>query len=123
MSNLSKALAYYQAINDKTPEKAAEYLHDDIEISTPLDGQKGKEQVKNALRGFSQVAESIVIKARLMQGSQVMLTYEIQFPAPAGKLKAAGLLEFEDGLIRHIELYYDPRSLLTLRDDIFNPQK
>jgi len=38
-----------------------------------------------------------------------MLVYDLDFPAPVGKLPTAGLITFQDGLIAKIELFCDGR--------------
>jgi len=91
-NNLSNVLAYYQAINEKKPDLAAEYLDDAVQLITPLDEKHGKNEVVNAIRGFCSTKETLSIRAKFSSDNQVMLVYDVIFPKPIGNLKAAGLL-------------------------------
>jgi limonene-1,2-epoxide hydrolase len=119
-NNLETVLAYYAAINNKDAETAAEKLADNVKIITPLEERQGKEGVVTALKGFCAAINSLTINAKLADGDQVMLTYNIEFPKPIGNLRAAGLLTLENDLINCIELYYDARAVQVKRDEIFS---
>lgn len=118
--NLTTVLAYYEAINQQQIELAAEKLTDNIKLISPLDERSGKENVLPALEGFSKAIEGVSITAKLSEGSQVMLAYDILFPEPVGKLRAAGLLTLKNGLIAEIELFYDGRRVQAKKDEIFS---
>ena len=118
-NNLSIVSAYYQAINEKQPDKAAQYLHDHIELISPLDERQGKEAALNALRGFCTSVDTLLIRAQFSKDNQVMLAYDILFPEPIGNLKAAGLLTLNNNLITRIELFYDSQVVIRKKDDSF----
>ena len=89
--NLKIVLAYYDAISNKCPQLAAEYLAEEVQLTTPLAAIAGKRTVVPALTGFSNAIEGIEIRAKFTKENQVMLAYNIIFPQPIGSLRAAGL--------------------------------
>ncbi len=119
-NNLSTVLAYYEAINQKQPDLAAEKLAENVSILSPLDEKHGKTEVVNALKGFCSAVESVSIRAEFSKDNQVMLAYDILFPKPIGNLRAAGLITLDQNLITNIELFYDGRIVQTKKDEIFS---
>ena len=118
--NLSVVLSYYQAINDKNTNTAAQYLAQNVQIISPLATKHGKDDVVSALKGFCSAVESVFIRAKFSDNDQVMLAYDITFPEPIGNLRAAGLLTLENNLIVCIELFYDGQAVATKKDAIFS---
>lgn len=119
-NNLSIVLAYYQAINNKNPNLAAEKLADGVQIISPLAKKNGKAEVIKALQGFCSAIESLSITAKFTSDKQVMLAYDILFPEPIGNLRAAGLLTLDQGLITRIELFYDGQAVTSKKEAIFS---
>ena len=119
-NNLSTVLAYYEAINQKKPSLAAEKLADNVQIISPLARKNGKVDVVDALKGFCSAVEGITITAKFASEDQVMLAYDILFPKPIGNLRAAGLLNLDQGLITRIELFYDGQTVMSKKDEIFS---
>ena len=121
--NLKIVLAYYDAISNKCPQLAAEYLAEEVQLTTPLAAISGKSTVVPALTGFSNAIEGIEIRAKFTKENQVMLAYNIIFPQPIGSLRAAGLFTIKNNLINNIELFYDSKQVETKRDEIFKKSK
>lgn len=119
-NNLAIVLAYYEAINDNNPSLAAEKLADNVQIISPLATKNGKIDVVKALKGFCSVVEHVTITAKFTSENQVMLAYDMLFPKPIGNLRAAGLLNVDQGLITSIELFYDGQVVMSKRDEIFS---
>jgi len=118
--NLEIAVAYYQAINNKDPETAGAYLHPDVKLISPLAILSGKDSVLEALRGFTQRCNKVVIRAQFGSDNQVMLALDVEFPAPIGNLRAAVLMTFKDNLIQVNEMFYDGRQVITEKEAIFS---
>lgn len=117
--NLTIAVAYYEAINQNNPSLAAESLADRVKIISPLATKSGKVNVVEALKGFCSAVEHVSITAKFSSESQVMLAYDMLFPKPIGSLRAAGLLDIEQGLITRIELFYDGQAIINKKNEIF----
>lgn len=60
-----------------------------------------------------------MIRAQFSADNQVMLAADIYFPEPIGVLRAAMLLQFEDGLIYRNEMFYDGNQIKIKKDEIF----
>ncbi len=107
--NIATALAYYQAMNNKDLSEIEKYLHSEVQLIGPLANLKGKEAVLNSIKHLITFFNKLTIRAQFGAEDQVMLAYDIDFPAPMGVSRAAVLLTFQDGLIIRYELFFDAR--------------
>ena len=105
------AVDYYKALGEKNIEKVKEYLHPDIQFTDPQETVIGKEVVLNAARRFTGIFKTLTIRAQFGSDNQAMIVYEVEIPGLSKKLQAASLLNFQDGLISKIELFYDTKDL------------
>jgi putative addiction module killer protein len=117
--NLTVALAYYQAMNDKNLTEVAKYLHLEVTLLSPLAKVLGKEAALQAATGFCSFIKKITIRAQFSSQDQVMLAFDIDFPAPIGVVRSAVLMSFKDNLIHRNEVFYDPRALESNQGKIF----
>lgn len=111
--NVDRAVAYYRALNNKDLVAMERYLHPDVQLIGPLANASGKEAVINTLRYFISAFTKLTIRAQFGSGDQVMLAYDVDFPAPIGVFRAAVLLTFQDGLIIRYELFFDSSPFET----------
>lgn len=118
--NLNTALAYYQAMNDKNLVEVAKYLHPEVTLLSPLAAIAGKDAALQAAKGFCALMKKISIRAQFSAQDQVMLAFDIDFPAPVGILRSAVLMTFKGGLIIRNEMFYDPRPLMSDKEKIFS---
>ncbi len=95
------------------------YLHSEVTLLSPLAEVLGKEAVLQAAKGFCSLMKKISIRARFSAQNQVMLAFDIDFPAPIGVVRSAVLMSFQDNLIHRNEMFYDPRSLENHKGKIF----
>lgn len=109
VDNVSSAIAYYEAMNAKDLNAMGRYLHPQVEYTGPLTEVSGKTAVIEAVRMLIPFFKTVKIRNSLAQGQQVMMIYDIEAFPPIGKLSVASLLNFEEGKISRIELFYDAR--------------
>ncbi len=107
--NVATALAYYQAMNNKDLSALEKYLHPEVRLIGPLAEITGRDAVLNSVKHLTALFNTLTIRAQFSTGDQVMLAYDIEFPAPIGVSRAAVLLSFQDGLIIRYELFFDAR--------------
>jgi len=107
--NIRKAESYYQAINNKDLATAAQYLHPDVKVLSPMMEIEGKEVVLDGVQRFMAIISTLTIRERFSSGDKVVLIYDIESPAPIGTLRASALITFRDNLIIRIELFFDAR--------------
>ncbi|MCE5318548.1 MAG: nuclear transport factor 2 family protein [Parachlamydia sp.] len=119
-NNVVAALAYYQAVNEKDLSKAEKYLHPEIHLIGPMAELRGKEAVRNSIKGFMMLFEKQNMRAKFGSGDQVMLAFDLLCPAPIGLLRGAALMNFKDGLIVRQELFYDSKPVQMKKDEIFS---
>lgn len=107
--NLAIAKAFYTAISEKNIEVMEKYVHPDIHFSAPLAKLQGKDAYLEALKGFASFFKTLTIRAIFGEGDEVVVIYDVDFPAPIGKVASVALMTFQEGLITRIELFYDAR--------------
>jgi len=117
--NLNLAESYYNAMLAKDFDKMANYLHDNVHFIGPLAEMHGKDNVVTAAKNFGGILQDIQIRSRFSSANQIMFAYDMVVPAPIGKFRAAVLMEFTDGFISKIELFYDARPFQEKKSEIF----
>jgi hypothetical protein len=117
--NLTSAVAYYQAMNNKDLIALEKYLHPEVRLISPLADITGKEAVLNSIKHFLAVFNALTIRAQCSNADHVMLAYDLDCPPPIGLYRGAVLLTFQDGLIIRYELFYDARPFEKKKDEIF----
>ncbi|MBS0634253.1 MAG: nuclear transport factor 2 family protein [Verrucomicrobia bacterium] len=118
-NSLNTVLSYYQAGTGHQFKEMAKYLHPNVQFISPAGQLDGKPAFLEAAVGFFKMVESLDIRASFGNGNQVMLAYTAHFPSPVGPFPAAALITLEEGLIRRMEFFYDPRPILSDREKIF----
>lgn len=118
--HVAQAEKYYQLIGEKNFEKVKEFLNEEVEFFGPLATLKGKEAVIKAIRNFTKMFNTLKIRAKLGNGNQAMIVYDIDIPGIVENFPGASLLSFHDGLIVRIELFYDGSRFIEKRDEIFS---
>ena len=104
--------AYYTALAEKNIEEVKKYLHPDIQFSDPQETIIGKEAVLKAAKGFTSFFKSLTIRAKFGSEDQALIVYEVEIPGLSKNLQAASLLNFQEGCISKIELFYDSKALV-----------
>lgn len=103
------AVAYYRALGNKNIEEVKKYLHPHIQFTDPQEKVAGKDAVLKAAQGFMGIFKTLTIRAQFGSEDQAMIVYDVEIPHFSKNLRAASLLNFQDGLISKIELIYDTR--------------
>lgn len=122
MSQNYGALAqeYYTLVGKKNTEGISEYLHPEVELYSPLAALKGKEAVLQATSNFMKSFTSLTIRAQLSAGEQAMIVYDTDIPGIASNFPGASLLNFREGQIVRIQLFYDGSRFLEKKEEIFS---
>ncbi len=105
--NLQVAESYYSAMLAKDFDTMSSYLHDEVRFIGPLAEMQGKETVVIAAKNLSQILDKIKIRSKFANGNQIMLAYDFLFPTLNLNLRSAVLMDFKNGQIAKIELFYD----------------
>lgn len=118
--NLASALAYYKSMSEKNVSELEQYLHQDVQLISPLATIIGAQAVVEASKGFVQIFKTLTIRAQFSSQNQVMLVMDLDCPAPIGIFRTAVMMTFTDNLITRNELFYDARPLEKYREEIFS---
>lgn len=106
-SHVTLAEEYYKLVGEKNIEKIQNYLHPDVEFYSPVSTLKGKKAVIESTRNFMNVIQSLTIRAKFDGKDQAMIVYDVNIPRIAKEFPGASLLNFRDGLIIRIQLFFD----------------
>ncbi len=107
--NVLVAKNYYRAMNDKSLSEVEKFVHPDVHFVSPMGEVAGKENMLKAAKGFMTIFDSIIIHAAFGSDDQAIVIYDISCPAPIGGFRTAAFMNFKDGLISRLELFYDAR--------------
>ncbi len=107
--NLNLAENYYHNMLKQNFDAMGECLHPEVIFISPLAKMSGRKAVVEAAKNLSKILDNIEIRSKLSSDNQIMFAYDFMFHKPIGQIGAAVLMDFEDGLISKIELFYDPR--------------
>ncbi|MBP7074342.1 MAG: nuclear transport factor 2 family protein [Rhabdochlamydiaceae bacterium] len=112
MDNIAIAEAYYTAWGEKDVSRMEKFLHPDAQLITPLEKNMvlGKESILEKLKKSATLFNALTIRAKFASGDQTMLVIDLDFPVPAGILRTASLMTFQEGLITRIELFFDTKQ-------------
>lgn len=113
---------YYEAMGNRDIETVSKYLHEHVTFSGPLANTQGKDIVLGAVKGFMAFFQDLTIRHVFGDKDQVMVVYDMNFPAPIGLFRGAALLKVQDGLITSVELFYDARPFENAQGQIFTRQ-
>ena len=108
-TNAIIATSYYQAFNKKNIDEIEKYLDSSVLFITPLGTVQGKENLIQTIKQFFNYFNALTIRTVLDSEKQAMVAYDVDFPEPIGVVRSVALMDFKDGLITRIELFYDAR--------------
>lgn len=122
MNTNTVALAeeYYTMVGEKNAEGIKRFLHPDVELTGPLANLKGKEAVFEATSNFMNMIKSLKIRAKFGAGEQAMIVYDNNIPGIDDSFSGASFLNFREGLIVRIELFYDASQVSEKKEEIFS---
>ena len=113
-NNIASAEDYYNGFNDKDVARISGHLHPEVQFVAPMGELKGREAVVEAAKRLLGIMKGIKIRSKFGLDDQVMLVYDIRYGEPIGICRTAVLMNFKDGLIARIELFYDARPFGNL---------
>ena len=101
------AEAYYTALGQKDSTTMQQYLHPDVQCSSPVAQMKGRDAVLEAVKKLFTLFKTLTIRAKFGNEDQAMVVVDLDFLPPAGILPSAVLLNIKEGLIEKIEIFFD----------------
>lgn len=110
---------YYAAMGKKDTKEMDKYLHPEIICVGPIAVAKGKEQVLGGVQRLAKYYKKLTLRAKFATGNQVMVAYDLDFQEPIGHVSTAALLTFKEGLIFHLEIFYDGRPFESKKEELF----
>jgi hypothetical protein len=108
-NNVAIAEAFYTAFREKNIEAMEKYLHPEIQFFAPLAKLQGKEAYLEAAKNFASFFKTLTLRVIFGEEHQAAVVYDVECPAPIGKLPSVALMDIQEGLIIRIELFYDAR--------------
>ncbi|USO00517.1 MAG: nuclear transport factor 2 family protein [Alphaproteobacteria bacterium] len=109
--NLHVAENHYKNMVNKDFDTMETYLHDDIQFVGPISTIQGKDAVIAAAKNFSNILNKIDISSKFASNDQVMFAYDLSLSTINITLRAAVLMDFQNGKIKKIETFYDPSKM------------
>lgn len=94
VNHLKRAEEYYTLIGKKDATDIKEYLHPDVEFSSPLATLKGSNAVMEATSNFMKAFKSLKIRAKFASGDQAMIVYDTDLPGISNSFSRGFSAEF-----------------------------
>jgi len=82
-NNITSALAYYKAFEEKNIGAIARHLHPDVQFAAPMGESKGRDAVVEAAKRLVPFVKSINVRAKFASGDQVVLVYDLHLSMSA----------------------------------------
>src|SRR5919199_3655847 len=101
--------SYLDAWARKDVAAIAEHLHPDVSFRAPMQQLKGRDAVIGATKRMMPILKTLANRAQFVEGDRAMFSYDFVCAEPVGVCRTAEQVRIEDGLIREIELFFDPR--------------
>jgi ketosteroid isomerase-like protein len=114
-SIVSNSVAYLDAWSRKDLDGIAVHLHPDVHFKGPMQELNGREAVLAAAKRIFPLLERLEVRARFVSGDRAMFAYDFVCRDPIGVSRTAELVQFQDGLIRDIALYFDARPFEAMQ--------
>lgn len=109
MTNIEIAKAFYQAMSQKNVAELEQYLHNDVEFLAPLARTSGKEAYLENVSRFMSFFSSMTVRTLCSSSNEVIVIYDVDFAEFADSVPTASLMNFDNGLVTNIQLFYDAR--------------
>jgi hypothetical protein len=119
-ANIAIAEAYYTAMGSKDISSIEKYADENIQFIGPFAEFQGKQQYTEITKNFMAEIESLKIRTIVGSGDQATVIYDIYFPNPIGRIRGAALMDFNEGKVIKVELFYDTRPVERKAADIFS---
>ena len=92
----------------------ARHLHPAVHFTGPMMEIDGREGVTAAVARLLPLLKDFRVRSTFTSGDHAMFTYDFVCEPPIGVCRTAEEVTFEDGLVKRIELFYDPRPFEPL---------
>jgi hypothetical protein len=100
---------YISAINKQDIEALGKDLHPQLHFKAAMCEIDGRQNFLEHTQKFFSSIKGLEIRARFSSSRQTFFLYDLFFHNSLGLSRTANLMTFEDGMIREMELVYDPR--------------
>ncbi len=107
--------SYLDAWARKDVEAIAAHLHPAVTFTAPLQQLQGRDAVIAATQRMMPLLKTLTNRTQFVAGDRAMFSYDFVCGEPVGVCRTAEQVRIEDGRIREIELFFDPRPFEALR--------
>jgi len=114
----SVAIAYLEAVGKKEFGKVQELLAPDLKFTGPSMTRSTAQDFIGALKRLGAIHVRNDVKRVFADGDEVCVIYDFVTDTPAGALPTIEWLQFDEGRIRSINLYYDRVPWKAVMDEI-----
>jgi len=112
--SIDLAASYLEHWQRKDLDGIARHLHPAVHFTGPMIEMNGREGVVAAVARILPLLKDFRVRSTFISGDRAMFTYDFVCEAPVGVCRTAEEVTFEDGLVKTIELFYDPRPFEAL---------
>ena len=92
---------------------ARSLLHDDVTFTGPLATTQGAAAYIDGIQGMVRIVDRADQLETFAEGGNVCVIYDLITKAPPARIPTAGWYRIEDGKIRSVSAFFDPRPLTS----------
>ena len=111
--NKRTASAYLDGWRKKDIAAIAATLHPEVTFTGPMTRFAGRDAVLASFEPLLPALLDMKTRHLLADGDRVAAVYDFVCAEPIGSVRMAELLGFDDGSVRSIEMFFDPRPFLA----------
>jgi hypothetical protein len=100
---------YLAAVSDHDIEALGKNLHPQLHFKASMCEIDGRQNFLDHTEKFFSSIKGLEIRAGFSSMNRAFYLYDLFFHHSLGMSRTANLMTFEDGMIKEIELIYDPR--------------
>lgn len=109
----SIARAYLEALERKDYQAMRGLVHDDLSFRGPMTAVSNANDFIKAVSMLESITDRVEIRKMIAEGGEVCALYDFVTTVPIGTARMAECYTIEEGKIRAIELYFDPRPWMA----------
>jgi hypothetical protein len=107
------ARAYLNGWKCRNKAAIIDTLHVAVRFVGPMTRLEGRDAVAASFGPLFPILRDVSVRHLSEDGNQAVAVYDFLCVEPVGSIRMAELLEIEGGLVRSIEMFFDPRPFIA----------
>ena len=111
----SGCVSYLEAWSRKDLKGVAALIHPNVHFKAPMQELEGRDAYLAATARVFSILDKLDARAHFVSGDRAVLIYDFVCVPPIGVSRTAEMIQFEGGLIKDSELFFDARPFEAMQ--------